>query len=59
VGYSRVDAKRHHWWDVAASAGIAFGYSRWITTPYRKRYGLYSELSATPDGAYLSVDYRF
>jgi len=59
VGYSRVDAKKHHWWDVAASAGIAFGYSRWITTTYRRPYHLYSELQASPEGAYISFDYRF
>ena len=59
VAYTRVDAKRHHWWDVAASAGIAFGYSKFITTRYRKPYGLTSQLSATPDGAYLAFNYRF
>jgi membrane-associated phospholipid phosphatase len=59
AGYSRVESKQHHWWDVVASAGIAFGYSQWITTTYRKPIGLSSELSATPDGAYLAFDYRF
>ena len=59
VGWSRVDAKQHHWWDVVASAGIAFGYSKWITTEYRKPYNFDSELEASPDGAFLSVNYRF
>ena len=31
VGFSRIDAKKHHWYDVAASAGIAFTFSK--TTP--------------------------
>jgi membrane-associated phospholipid phosphatase len=31
VGYSRVESKEHHRWDVSASAGFAFGYSRLIT----------------------------
>lgn len=59
VGFARVDAKRHHWWDVAASGGIAWIYSRIITTEYHppRNFGTY--LSATPDGAYLSVDYNF
>src|SRR6201991_92852 len=35
VGYSRVDAKKHHVWDVAASAGIAFTFSKIFTTEYR------------------------
>jgi membrane-associated phospholipid phosphatase len=59
VGYSRVDTKEHHWWDVAASAGIAWTYSRFITTEYQRRYGIYSELQASPQGAFVSVDYRF
>src|SRR5579862_8685963 len=32
VGWSRVDAKKHHWYDVAASAGLAFGFSKLITS---------------------------
>jgi len=59
VGYSRVESKQHHWWDVAASAGFAFGYSRLITTPYFRRYNIYSEAYATPHGAYVGVSYRW
>ena len=59
VGYSRVDAKQHHWWDVAASAAISLGYNELITTRYRKPYGLTSNLSADPSGIYASLDYRF
>ena len=29
VGYSRVESKQHHWWDVAASGVMAFGYN-WL-----------------------------
>ena len=32
VGWSRVDAQKHHWYDVAASAGLAFGFSKFFTT---------------------------
>lgn len=59
VGYARVDAKRHHWWDVGASAGIAWLYSRIITTTYHPPHNFYSALSATPHGAYISLHYRF
>ena len=57
VGYSRVDAKKHHWWDVAASAGMSFGFSKFITTRYHR--GFNYSASASPDGAFASVDYRF
>ncbi|MGN6517132.1 MAG: phosphatase PAP2 family protein [Rhizomicrobium sp.] len=58
VGYSRVEAKQHHWWDVVASAGLAFGYNELITTRYRP-YGLYGGAYVTPHGAFLSVNYNF
>jgi len=35
VAWSRVDAQKHHWYDVAASAGIAFGVSKIFTTRYQ------------------------
>ncbi len=59
VGYSRVDAKKHHWYDVAASAGIAWGYSQIFTTEYHERYHISSNLYATPDGAYVHVSMNF
>lgn len=59
VGYSRVDAKKHHWYDVAASAGLAWGFSRIFTTEYHRRYQVYSSLYATPDGAYVRVSMNF
>ena len=58
VGYSRVESKQHHWWDVATSAGIAFGYSRIFVRPFR-RWNLYTEAYATPHSAYLGMTYRF
>src|SRR6478735_2459422 len=45
VGWSRVDAQKHHWYDVAASAGISFGMSKIFTTRYRPK-GL--EYGVTP-----------
>src|SRR6202034_4350637 len=32
--YKRVETKEHHWYDVAASAGFAFGFSKIFTTRY-------------------------
>ena len=58
VGWSRVDAKKHHWYDVAASAGIAFGFSKFITTRYRAP-GLYYGAEASPDGGYIHLSYNF
>ena len=58
VAYSRVDAQKHHWYDVVASAGIAWGYSEIFTTRYRVR-GLRSSMYATPDGAYVRLSYNF
>jgi membrane-associated phospholipid phosphatase len=58
VGYSRIDAKKHHWYDVAASAGFAFGFSKLFTTRYRApglRYG--AEVS--PDGGSFRISYNF
>jgi len=59
VGYSRVDAKKHHWWDVATSAAISLGYNELITTRYHPRNSLYTDLQASPDGVYASLNYRW
>lgn len=58
VAWSRVDADKHHWYDVAASAGIAFGVSQIFTTRYQApglRYGV----TPTEGGLYAALDYRF
>lgn len=59
VGFARVDTKRHHWYDVAASAGFAWIYSRLITSRYQPPANLRAGASVTPDGGYVSLDYRF
>jgi membrane-associated phospholipid phosphatase len=59
VGYSRVDAKKHHWYDVVASAGIAWGYSQLFTTEYHRRYEIHSDIYATPEGAFVHVSMNF
>jgi membrane-associated phospholipid phosphatase len=58
VGWSRVDAQKHHWYDVAASAVISFGFSKLITSSYR-RPGLNYSAAATPDGGYIHLSYNF
>jgi membrane-associated phospholipid phosphatase len=58
VAWSRVDAQKHHWYDVAASAGLAFGVSKIFTTRYQTpglRYGV----TPTNGGLYAALDYRF
>ncbi len=59
VGYSRVDAKKHHWYDVAASAALSFGFSQLFTTRYRGRGFSYGAGVSADGGAYASVNYRF
>jgi membrane-associated phospholipid phosphatase len=58
VGWSRVDADKHHWYDVAASWGLAFSFSKLVTTRYHAR-GLSYGVVPTDGGAYASLDYRF
>ena len=58
VAWSRVDSQKHHWYDVAASAGIAFGVSKIFTTRYQPpglRYGV----TPTNGGLYAALDYKF
>jgi membrane-associated phospholipid phosphatase len=59
VGYSRVNARKHHWWDTAASTGISLIYNGLITTRYHRPTGYYSSLEGDTDGAYLTVGYRW
>lgn len=59
VSYTRVRAKEHHWYDTLASSAIAAGYGFIVTTPFKKRYGIDTELSAAPDGAAVRFSYEF
>jgi membrane-associated phospholipid phosphatase len=58
VGYSRVEAKEHHWYDVAASDVLAIGFSKLFTTRYNGR-GFSYGARASLDGVYASVGYQF
>ncbi len=59
VSYTRVHAKKHHWYDTLASSGIAFGYAWLLDTRYQEPRHFYSSLSADPDGAYIHMSYNF
>lgn len=58
TGYSRVEAREHHWYDVAASAGFAFGFSKIFTTRYHPP-GLIYGAEITPHSGYIHLSYNF
>lgn len=55
VGWGRVYAKRHHWWDVVAGAAIGAGASLIYTRPFAKTHDLSLQPIATPSGLALSA----
>lgn len=59
TGYSRVKAKQHHWYDVAASSAMAFAFNYAVVTRYRDndRYALYA--SADGDSVGLHFEAHF
>lgn len=59
VSYSRVQAKRHHWYDTLASSAIAAGYGYIFTTRFKKRYNITTNLSASADGAFVKLSYAW
>lgn len=44
VGWGRVYARKHHWWDVVAGAAIGAGSAYLFTTPFAERH----QLSVSP-----------
>jgi membrane-associated phospholipid phosphatase len=58
VAWSRVDAQKHHWYDVTASAALAFGVSKIFTTRYQPA-GLRYGVTPTDGGAYAALSYDF
>ena len=58
VAWSRVDADKHHWYDVTASAALAFGVSKIFTTTYHPA-GLRYGITPTEGGAYAALSYDF
>jgi len=59
VGTTRVVAGDHRVWDVATSGVISWAYNFIITDRYRPPQNLYSDISASPHGAMLSLNYRW
>ncbi len=57
VGYSRVEADRHHWYDVAASAGLSFGFNYFITSRYHPDDWPKVSLDVGPGGGYAGLNY--
>ena|SRR6185312_3678059 len=58
VAWSRVDAQKHHWYDVTASAALAFGVSKIFTTRYQPS-GLRYGVTPTGGGVYAALSYDF
>ena len=60
TGYSRVQAKKHHWYDVAASDVIAFGVNYFVVSRYHKPYSPYRfSMGATPDSVSVHFAMNF
>ncbi|MGH6888240.1 MAG: phosphatase PAP2 family protein [Rhizomicrobium sp.] len=59
TGYTRVASQEHHWWDVATSAGIAWGYTFLFTRHWHYAYNLNSSIEVTPHEAFASLSYRW
>lgn len=59
VSYTRIQAKEHHWYDTLASSAIGAGYGFLVTTPFKKKYGIDTELAPSPDGAMVHFSYDF
>lgn len=59
VAYSRVQANKHRWYDTLAGAALSAGYGYFVTTPFHRRYNISTSLSATPDGGFVQMAYRW
>ena len=59
VGYSRVNAKKHNWWDTATSTGISLIYNELITTRYHAPTGFYTDVEGGAAGTFATVGYRW
>lgn len=59
VSFTRVNAKKHHWYDTMASSALAAGYGFIVTTPFHERYNITTSLDASPDGGMVHLSYNF
>lgn len=56
VGYSRVHAEQHDWWDVTAGAAIAIGFNQWLVPDPD---GVSMALMPTRGGYQLALNLQF
>lgn len=59
VGWGRVYAKKHHWWDVLAGAAIGAGSALIYTHPFAGKHDLQIIPEATPSGASVTACITF
>lgn len=59
VGWGRVYARKHHWWDVVAGAAIGAGASFIYTRPFAEKHDLTISPSAGPGGVSFSASLTF
>jgi membrane-associated phospholipid phosphatase len=59
AGYSRVQANKHHWYDVAASSVLALGINYAIVSRYRPSSRFNLAAGAGPDGVEARLSYRW
>jgi membrane-associated phospholipid phosphatase len=58
VAYSRVDADKHHWYDVAASEALSIGFAALLTPRFRES-GIRASFSGAPGGGVVRFNYDF
>lgn len=60
TGYSRVQAKKHHWYDVAASEAISVGVNLLVVSRYQRPNDTYRfSAGASPDGVSVQFAMNF
>lgn len=59
VGWGRVYAKKHHWWDVVAGAAIGAGSALIYTRPFAEKHDLSLIPYAGPDGVAVDLALTF
>lgn len=59
VGWGRVYAKKHHWWDVLAGAAIGAGSALIYTRPFAGKHDLQIIPEATPEGGSITACMTF
>jgi len=58
VAYSRVDADKHHWYDVLASEAISIGFAA-LLTPHLRERNIRAGFSPMRGGGMVRFNYEF